>query len=141
MSKNKRFKTSALDFDFFRREAGYWVGRLGLVNWDVSILHEDHPDFKNDAFAWFRLRSAARQADIGLALRVNAEPTQRMLSFAAFHEAGHILLGNIYFISAVLETLYSGHKAEMETAEHEAIHRLARALWEPHWRGIKKDEK
>jgi hypothetical protein len=29
----------------------------------------------------------------------------------------------------------------METAEHEAIHRLARALWEPHWRGIKKDEK
>lgn len=123
-------KTSKADFKKFKDEVEKWIGKFGLTNWDVAIIHGDPEDSDKASadIAWISFGDYGTQV---ATIALNEQYTgmklaDRGVERAAFHEVCHLLL---YNLCVCVEKRFAVSKEDYEKEVHSLITVLENTLW------------
>lgn len=114
-------KTTAKHFEYFRERCLYYIDKLKITSWGVSILHGDA--MKGcAASAQFNYRGA--QAFIKLSDTWTHPITNEELDRTAKHEVTHLLTARLYLIGSSRFC----NEDEIEQANEEVVEHLCKLL-------------
>jgi len=116
-------KTTEKDFELFKKECEYWIDFFGLTEWEVDILHQNHPKGgKGEAWNWNK--PGDQYCQIGLCKDIEHE-IYCSFEEIAFHEVCHLLLAKLYWVGSCRYAQLE----ELGTAEHEVVRRLENSVF------------
>ena len=120
-------KTTKKHFEIFKIEAGYWIRRFGLLDWEISYAYGC---FNNDNLAEIAVNTTARSAIIRLAKEwIDYRPiTEKAIRRYAFHEVCHLL--TVTFDSSHDEWDSQDKEIKNDSEIHGFIQRMLNAVWE-----------
>jgi len=115
MIKNKN-KTTARDFEVFKKECELWVERFGLKDWDIVYKHQQIEYMGSTV--WDR---QDRCADIILSTDFySVKVTDFELKSTAFHEIFELILADLFTLACQRSTT----SEELHAARHAIIQRM-----------------
>jgi len=132
MKDKKVYVLKKDEFDFFEKEVAFWIGILGLQNYEIWLRSDQ--DFEGDAGCSLEDESS-RSVDICLNPKWATKPTKRLISLAAFHECCEVLLRPLRLR---LNTFYSFEYVDKEI--HKIIVTLQNTLFKIVWKLKNKKE-
>ena len=110
-------KTTKKHFDYFTSRCRYYQKELGLMGWDLSILHED----VGESFATCFLDGNEKWCTIKLTTDWGdgkSKPlTEFELDISAYHEVLHLRLGSLRWLA---KSRYTS-EAEIDKADEETV--------------------
>ena len=90
-------KTTKKHYEYFKERCRYYQKELGLMGWEIHILHRDISDF-----AEITANSDNKAAEVVLALNWNnncdIKPSEEELDATAFHEILHLRLQDLAWV-------------------------------------------
>ena len=123
-------KTTAADFDLFKRECEYWIEWFGINSWHVSYEHKNI----NDTQALLDYDTMNRSAEIVLATKLPTNVhNDEYIKRTAFHEVAELLTCRLSTIAG-----WIGNKDFVLDRQHEIIHILENSVYKKNPSGIKK---
>lgn len=94
--EDEEFYLTTKDFEIFKKEAMYWVKKLGLNRFE---WHFNHKDIEERADVLFNM--AGSIASVCLAKTwINVKPTRKALSKSAYHEVFEVLLSTLSIMAS-----------------------------------------
>lgn len=122
-TEEKRYETTALHFDCFKRCATRWIEYFGLYEWRIYYEHKDISD-KTFCRAWTDFESMTATLQLNSVFSV--EPKRAFLDLVAFHEVCELLLSHL---SALAKTRFGVLSGDIEESKHRVIRILENAVW------------
>jgi hypothetical protein len=125
-------KIKGEEFEFFKKEVGWWVEYFGLYEWDWRVFHSKEED--DEGLAWVKAEEISGIAAVYLAKGWGVDPiTPKNLSRSAFHEVCEVLLAELDWLSR--KCVRDG---KVDAATHRVIRRLENRIFEREYerRGI-----
>src|SRR4030042_7116632 len=106
-----RTRTTAKDFQLFKRESRLWKKRFGLLHWRITFYHED--DDGEPAFAWMQAQYQGKNANLCLSRDWKEnEVTALKVRRSAFHEIVHLLLADLVIMGQERWSVQGAYAAE-----------------------------
>lgn len=121
-------KTTAAQFEIFKKEAKKWQKKLGLLDWYLDFFHEDWSKESGCAIAWCNWHLKAHSAALCFSTKTHytkKQLTTHMIKGIAFHEICHLLTAHIQYMAE----LYVDADV-VEARVHELIQRLLNCVFE-----------
>jgi len=113
------FETTEKNFFYFKERVEHWQTYFGLLNYQISVIHESW----KDSLAWCQADVTAGIATIAIATMWDDRPTRKQINKVAFHEVCELLLWNL------AEHAESNHSDLLITGlKHDIIRRLENTL-------------
>lgn len=125
------YQTTKKDYDKFKQETKYWVDKLGLYDFEITVAHDQTND---DALAEATVNREACWANSTLQHNWDAPPYAGQIERVAFHEAMEIVLSPLWMLA---ERRFVTPD-ELEQAKHTIIKRLENCVWKPDFDKRKK---
>lgn len=120
--KRKLWDTTEEHFEYYQTQIHRWFRFWHEMEWRIYLEHK----MLKEALAAYYNDNPGRTVTIALSKKWSCEPTKKLLSKCAFHEATEVML-------ETLSRWCSGHPRDIEEAVHTIVRRMENTIFEKEW--------